>query len=281
MVWSGDLGVEVPNVFYTTEAANFVRGSLQLLGSYQVADGESGTNVNPTVPLGTFPQTGSNYSAAYSMDEVDNIATYYLYTGDLSFVRSEWPMITRELAYNESMVDGRGLLVTDDDDGMDWDYYDGNKTGEVTAFNDIYYQTLTSAASMADALGLSVEAYVYRQEASSLRTAINEYLFDSSTGLYVLSNLHPAAVAQDGNSLAVLFGVAPEQKDATVLGALRKGPPVDAVRPRVIQHECRVPGGGEPVCHQRGGGGSLRHGRHRCRYLAAADPVGIHGRSRA
>ena len=222
VVWSGDLGVEVPNVFYTTGAANFVRGSLQLLGSYQVADGESGTNVNPTVPLGTFPQTGSNYSAAYSMDEVDNIATYYLYTGDLSFVRSEWPMITRELAYNESMVDGRGLLVTNDDDGMDWDYYDGNKTGEVTAYNDIYYQTLTSAASMADALGLSVEAYVYRQEASSLRTAINEYLFDSSTGLYVLSNLHPAAVAQDGNSLAVLFGVAPEQKDATILGTLSK-----------------------------------------------------------
>ena len=225
VVWSGDLGVEVPNVFYTTGAASFVRGSLQLLASYQVADGESGTNVNPTAPLGTSPLSGSNYSASYSMDEVDNIATYYLYTGDLSFVRAEWPMITHELAYNESMVDSHGLLVTNDDDGMDWDYYDGNKTGEVTAFNDIYYQTLISTASMADALGLTVEAYLYRQEAGDLRTAINRYLVDSSTGLYAVSNLQPAAVAQDGNSLAVLFGVAPQEHDAAILAALSKALP--------------------------------------------------------
>ncbi len=87
VVWSGDLGVEVPNVLDTTDGAKFIRGSLRLLGSYQVADGESGTNVNPTDPLATFPQAGVTYSTSYSMDEVDNIATYYLYTGDLSFVR--------------------------------------------------------------------------------------------------------------------------------------------------------------------------------------------------
>jgi alpha-L-rhamnosidase len=225
VVWSGDLGVEVPNVFNTTGGASFVRGSLQLLASYQVADGESGTNVDPTSPLGTFPQSGSNYSTSYSMDEVDNIATYYLYTGDLSFVRSEWPMITRELAYNESLVDSRGLLVTNGNDGMDWDYYDGSKTGEVSAYNDIYYQTLVSAASMADALGRATQADAYRQEATNLRTAINEYLLDPSTGLYAVSNLQPAAVAQDGNSLAVLFGIAPKEKDPTILDALAKALP--------------------------------------------------------
>ena len=225
VVWSGDLGVEVPNVFSTTAAASLVRGSLQLLGSYQTTDGESGTNINPTVPLGTSLQNGATYSASYSMDEVDNIATYYLYTGDLSFVRSEWPMITRELAYNASMVDTRGLLATNGDDGMDWDYYDGSKTGEVTAYNDIYYQTLTSAASLADALGLPVEAYVYRQQAAALKTAINTYLVDPSTGLYSLSNLQPAAVPQDGNSLAVLFGVAPQDNDAAILSALSKALP--------------------------------------------------------
>ncbi|MGA2520625.1 MAG: alpha-L-rhamnosidase C-terminal domain-containing protein [Acidimicrobiales bacterium] len=222
VVWSGDLGVEVPDVLTTTGASAFVRASLRLLGSYQTADGESGTNINPTVPLGTFPQSGPPYSASYSMDEVDNIATYYLYTGDLSFVRSEWPVITRELAYNRSMVDGRGLLVTDDDDGQDWDYYDGSKDGAVSAYNDIYYETLRDAATMADALGLSTEAYVYSEQATSLRTAINAYLLDPSTGLYVLSDLQPDAVAQDANSLAVLFGVAPEHEDATILAELSK-----------------------------------------------------------
>ncbi len=220
VVWSGDLGVETPNVFYTTAAAAFVRGSLQLLASYQVADGESGTNVDPTLALGRFPESGSTYSAPYSMDEVDNIATYYLFTGDLSFVRSQWPMITRELAYNRSLVDSRGLLATDSHDGQDWDYYDGSKAGEVAAYNDIYYRTLTDAASLADALGRRGQATAYRLAATHLRTAINRYLVDASTGLYAVSNRQPTAFAQDGNSLAVLFGVAPGARDKAILAAL-------------------------------------------------------------
>jgi alpha-L-rhamnosidase len=222
VVWSGDLGVEIPNVLYTTEADDYVRDSLQLLASYQVADGETGTNVSPTAPLATFPQPGSTYSASYSMDEVDNIATYYLYSGDLSFVRAEWPVITRELAYNESLVDRRGLFVTDSGDGQDWDYYDGSHAGAVAYYNDIYYETLTDAALMADALGQLDQAASFRQDAASLRTAINRYLFDPSTGLYELSDQQPAAVAEDGNALAVLFGVAPTGQDAAILAALAK-----------------------------------------------------------
>jgi alpha-L-rhamnosidase len=131
-------------------------------------------------------------------------------------------MITRELAYNQSTVDSRGLLVTDGGDGMDWDYYDGSKTGEVSAYNVIYYRTLTDAATLADALGLQSQAVAYGQEAVKLRAAINRYLLDPATGLYALSNLQPAAVAQDANSLAVLFGVAPTAKDTAILTALRK-----------------------------------------------------------
>jgi alpha-L-rhamnosidase len=156
------------------------------------------------------------------MDEVDNIATYYLYTGDLAFVRAEWPVITRELAYNASLVDGRGLLVTNSDDGQDWDYYNGSHAGAVTYYNDIYFETLTDAAVMADALGQPDQASSFRQEAARLRTAINRYLFDPSTGLYELSDQQPDAVAQDGNSLAVLFGVAPTGQDAAILAALAK-----------------------------------------------------------
>jgi alpha-L-rhamnosidase len=230
VVWSGDLGVEEPNVFYTTGADVFVRDSLELLASYQDVSGESGTNV-PPMALGTFPENGYTYSTSYSMDEVDNIATYYLYTGDLGFVRSEWPVITRELAYNESLVDSRGLLVTDGGDGMDWDYYDGSKLGEVSAYNDIYYETLIDAAVLADALGLKGQARTYRHSASDLRTALNRYLLDPSTDLYEESDLQPAAVAQDGNSLAVLFGVAPRSQRAPILAALARALPATPFGP--------------------------------------------------
>jgi len=231
VVWSGDLGVEGPNVYDTTAASAFVRGSLALLGSYQDASGESGSDVPPALALGVFPEIGYTYSTSYSMDEVDNIATYYLYTGDLSFVRAEWPMITRELAYDASLVDPRGLLATNGDDGMDWDYYDGSKTGEVSAYNDIYYETLLDAATMAEALGSSTEATADTEAAAQLRTSINRYLRDPSTGLYPVSNLEPTTVAQDGTSLAVLFGVAPTGEDARIMAALTKNLPATPYGP--------------------------------------------------
>ena len=97
-------------------------------------------------------------------------------------MRSEWPMIAREMAFDQSMVDSRGLLVANSSDGLDWDYYDGPKVREVTAYNDIYYEMLVDAATTADALGLRSLAANYGQEANALRSAINRYLFDPSTG---------------------------------------------------------------------------------------------------
>jgi alpha-L-rhamnosidase len=218
--WSGDLGVSAPVDFYTTDADAYVRESLRLLGSYQGADGESAGQVSPTSPLGTFPDDEDAYSASYSMEEVDNIATDYLYTGDLAFVRTEWPMIVRELGYDQSLVDSRGLLATDASNGMDWDYYDGAKSGEVTAYNDIYYETLKDASVLANALGMPAEAVTLSQKSELLRSAINQYLFDPREGLYVVSNLKPTAIAQDANSLAVVYGVAPAGHDAAILHAL-------------------------------------------------------------
>lgn len=231
VVWSGDLGVEEPNVFYTTASDAYVKDSLKLLGSYQSANGEAGAQVPPDSPLGTFPESGFTYSASYSMDEVANVATYYLYTGNLTFVRSAWPMITRELAYNRSMVDNRGLLATNSDNGMDWDYYDGPKSGEVTAYNDIYYQALTSAATMANHLGLHAQAASYEKEATSLRSAINHYLLNPQTKLYATSNLMPDTVAQDANALAVVDGVVDRGLGASILNGLQLALPATPYGP--------------------------------------------------
>jgi alpha-L-rhamnosidase len=219
--WSGDLGVSAATAFYTTDQRAYVRDSLDLLARGQTADGESAGQVFPTMAPNNTPNSAEAYSATYSMEEVANIASYYLYTGDLTFVRSEWPMISRELAYDRSSVDSRGLLVTDVTNGRDWDYYDGAKSGEVTAYNDIYYETLKDASVLATALGRTEQAAALSQEAAALRLSINQFLFVPSTGLYVLSNQQPYVVAQDANSLAIDYGVAPPEWATRILSALR------------------------------------------------------------
>ena len=75
-----------------------------------------------------------------------NLASYYLYSGDLDFVRSQYAIVQRQMAYNRALVDPTtGLLISNSSE-RDWDFYDGGKPGAVTAYNAIYYKALTDAA---------------------------------------------------------------------------------------------------------------------------------------
>jgi alpha-L-rhamnosidase len=223
-VWVGDMNVEGPTVFYSTDQAQYIKGALELLGSYQLSSGFVTGDLPPQDPLHTgalTPGTTGTYSASYSMYWVLGLGSYYLYTGDTAFVQQEWPVVEGELAWNASQVDSDGLFVTNSSDGADWDYYDGDKTGEVTEYNVLYYKALLDGAMLATAAGQTAQAATYTQEAAALKTAINTYLFDSSTGLYYISNTQTTGVAQDANALAVLYGVAPASDDASILAALK------------------------------------------------------------
>lgn len=81
------------------------------------------------------------------------LADYYRYTGDRKFLAEQWPALTKELAWASTQLNQDGLFLTNKNDGLDWDYYDGPKVGAVTAFNAQYYRVLLDGAEMADALG--------------------------------------------------------------------------------------------------------------------------------
>jgi alpha-L-rhamnosidase len=222
-IWSGDLNVEIPSVSYSTDNAAYLKGALQLLGSYQLTSGfvtgdlPPQDDLSPSDPSGT---TGS-YSASYSVYWLLDLADYYLYSGDTAFVTQELPVVKNELAWDASQVNSTGLLVTTSSDDDDWDFYDPGKTGEVTEYNLLYYKALLDGAVLATAAGDTTDAATYTSDAAALKTAINGNLYDSSTGLYYLSNTDKTTVPQDANSLAVLYGVAPASDDATLLAALK------------------------------------------------------------
>ena len=223
-IWSGDLNVEGPTTYYSTGASAYLKGALQMLGSYQLSSGFVTGDLPPQDPLHTGPATvgtTGTYSASYSMYWVLGLAAYYLYTGDSAFVNQEWPTVRGELAWNASQLDANGLFVTNSGDGADWDFYDGAKTGEVTEYNVLYYQALLDGATLAAAAGQTAQAGTYTQQAASLRTAINTHLFNSATGLYNISDTQTTGVAQDANALAVLYGVAPPANDTAILAALK------------------------------------------------------------
>ena len=226
-VWAGDLTVEGPTIVSSTDGHAYFRDSLALLMSYQDSLGDEGGEVEPDGPIGTFPMSddafgGSPYSVSYSMDVILGLASYYRAMGDLAFVRNEWQNVTRELAWNRTLVDSRGLLVTDATNGRDWDYYDGAKTGAVTAYNAIYVEALRDAAELAKAQSRLGEAATYQAEADHVTAAINQYLWDPGLGAYMVSDSDPGAFAQDGNALAILDGIAPTNEVPTILATMHR-----------------------------------------------------------
>lgn len=222
-VWEGDLNISGPTLYYSSNATAYMKGSLQLLGSYQYSSGFVQGVQSALNPLNTASLPGSvgPYSASYSIYFVLNMADYYLYTGDLAFVKQEWPIVQKELTWSSQQVNSQGLFVTNSSDGNDWHYYDGSLNGTVTEFNLLYYQSLIDGATLATAAGNSSQAATYLQQAAALKIAINQNLFNPTTGLYKISDTN-SAVAQDANAMAVLYGVAPANAVAGILSTTKK-----------------------------------------------------------
>ncbi len=221
-VWEGDLSVSGPTLLYSLGNTEYLRDSLRLLGDYQLQSGFVEGRRAPGDPLNTSPLPGqvSQYSASYSMYFVPNLATYYTYTGDTAFVSEEWPVVQRELAWNAAQVDAQGLFETNSSDGANWHY--DVQTGAQTYYNVLYYRTLLSAATLADAVGATTDATTYRSRAAALKTAINTDLLNPSTGVYDISTTQRGSVAQDANTYAILFGVADPAKVPGILAAMAR-----------------------------------------------------------
>ncbi len=225
-VWSGDLAIQGPVIYYSTGATEYMRESLRLLGSYGAPDGRVSTNLPCEWPVGAGPTSVSQamiFSANYTLWWAKALTDYYLYTGDKVFLQEEWPILTRELAWSASQVGGDGLFVTDQKNGHDWDYYDGSKTGAVTAYNVLYYRVLVDSAGLAVDLGHAQQAQGYRTAAASLRQAILARLFNPRTGVFDASDIDRGGIAQDANAIAAAFGIVPPEKAAGILAALKAG----------------------------------------------------------
>ncbi|MFC1408948.1 alpha-L-rhamnosidase C-terminal domain-containing protein [Streptacidiphilus sp. N1-12] len=224
-IWSGDINTEGLTDYYSVDNPEYIKQSLDLLGSRQLSSGfVPGALAPAAVPhLGPLtPGSTTTYSASYSMYFVTALAGYYLYTGDHAFLAQEWPAVQRELAWNATQLDANGLFATKGGvDGADWDFYDSDKGGEVSAYNILYYKALVDGASLAAAAGDASAAATYTADAQALKTRINDRLYNPATGLYRISDTQPTGTAQDANALAVLWGVAPASQDAAILAKLK------------------------------------------------------------
>jgi alpha-L-rhamnosidase len=231
-LWVGDLNVSGRTLIdaFGSTGGSYVRGSLTVAGDYPATVASLfapalGAPQTPGPMPGFCPGPSNRdcyfYSATYSMDYVLDLYDYYLYSGDRTFAQQEWPLVQRELAWENQQVDASGLFATNEADGADWNV--NVHSGDYTASSVLHYESLIAGAALADAVGDGAAAAAYRSQAAAEKAAINNQLWDPGLGAYDASTGERGFLVQDANVWAVLSGVASPPRSQLILANLAKG----------------------------------------------------------
>lgn len=208
----GDLAVSARTLYLTHNVAEAAVNVIADLADHQRADGwiPPASINNYTLLLFDYPL----YWVVCSYDLV-------VYTGDFSYMQKYYSTLQRVLNdWYPSVTNTTTSLLDKDDGGASayGDYAFLPRSGTVTYYNALYVLALKNAASIAAFLGgHDSDADSWTQRAETVSAAINNYLWDNSTGAYLDSLTGPVRHAQDGNSISVLASVSSSSRTASLL----------------------------------------------------------------
>jgi hypothetical protein len=204
-IWPGDLGISVLTDYVSLGDMETVRNSLQTLYNHQAGNG--------ALPYAGPAVNFIGNSDAYHLWTLIGTASYLQFTGDKAWSAGIYPKYKAALDYITAKIGSDGLLnVTS---SADWARTDSD--GKNLEANAIMYRVLVTAGPFALAAGDTATASACATKASALKAAIEAGgYWDGSAGLYrdkPGSTLYP----QDGNSLAVWFGLVDSEDRAAVI----------------------------------------------------------------
>jgi hypothetical protein len=207
-VWPGDLGVSVPTEYASLGDLAPTRSALTTLYQHQRASGE--------LPF-AGPEVNFYGSDTYHLWTLIGTANYYEYSRDGAWLATEWANYRRALEYSLAKVGADGLMSVTG--ANDWARSD--QGGENIEANALLYQALTTGTELAGVESDGADASAWTETAARLKNAVNDRLWDDAAGQYrdnPTSSLHP----QDGNSLAVWYGLAPADRASRISASLRQ-----------------------------------------------------------
>jgi hypothetical protein len=202
-VWPGDLGIAVPTAYASMNELESTRNALSTMYSVQDSNGE--------IPW-SGPVFNLKGSDTYHTWTLLGTSLYYTYSADRAWLDSVWENYTRGVRFIIAKIGGSNLLnVT-----RTQDWARSGQGGENIQANALLYAALIGGADLATVKGDSALAASYTNRAAALKTAANARLWDANAGLYrdnPTSTLYP----QDGNSLAVWYGLTDSAAKATTI----------------------------------------------------------------
>ncbi|GAC99783.1 bacterial alpha-L-rhamnosidase domain protein [Pseudozyma hubeiensis SY62] len=219
IAYNGDLDVSIGVNLASTYATEFVDGSLDLLGSYQLT-------IGPFIPTAKIQQSPLPSTLpinvtgliGYSFNLVCAMAQAHYYSGNQTIAVKWAPAIMSMLDWADSKLQDGLFTLNDSSLVGDWNYYDPPQTGASAKFNSLYAYSLQQSTPLLKAAG--VNTTVYEARLSNLRKAINDRLWNSTLNAYALSSEITDGFAQDAQAFAILAGV-PQSNGITPAAILK------------------------------------------------------------
>ena len=219
LIWVGDMFLQNLNNYYSFNNVKYIRDSLTQLASHQNAEGFVYPTVDPSVKSRKTPLPEGDYgyyaSDEYSAWFIIVLADYYLFTGDMDFIKNHYSTVKKDIEYLSKFVGKDGLFCQREKTARN--YFCQSPTGKITYMNCVYYNALISASSIASSLGFTDDARIHKDISDRLKTSINTYLFNEAKGYYSYAAFDNT-MGSDGNALALVTGLpTPGQADSIIL----------------------------------------------------------------
>ncbi|OQE69652.1 hypothetical protein PENNAL_c0130G06707 [Penicillium nalgiovense] len=204
IAYAGDLDMTTGTAFASTYGQEYINGSIELLGSFQLSPGFFGPNAKIQQPPRTTPiDANTTGLIGYSFSMVSSMAHFYEQTGNTDFLDRWAPKAAKMFDWAHSQTLPNGLFnISDAALGGDWNYYDPALSGVVAKFNLVYAYSLSRWIPYME--NTSLNKTLYEERLISLQNAINKHLWSSSQQAYYLSDSHKDFFSQEANALAIL-----------------------------------------------------------------------------
>jgi hypothetical protein len=175
----------------------------------------------PTGAIPASPLNGGIVLPDYCGYWAMTLYEYVLYSGDVAFARAQWPALVRLLdEWYPAQAGADGLLRNDT--YPDQDYAFLRRHGDVIAYlNAQYVYVLREAAQLAGWLARPAEERAWRLRAAAVSRAFQVF-WDEGSGAFVDTTADRSTHPQDGNSFAILAGIATKKQAARALDHLTK-----------------------------------------------------------
>jgi hypothetical protein len=168
----------------------------------------------------------------YSLYWFMGLDDYYQYTGDLAFVRSQYPAALRLMEFCAGRANAHGLLEGQPGDWVFVDWADMPKQGELAFEQMLFCLSLEAVVRFAELLDDAATAARYRPLAEHVRRAVREVFWDAERGVFahrrVEGRLDPL-VTRHPAMIALLYGFAGPEERRRLATTVMTNPDVPAI----------------------------------------------------